>query len=320
MSEKRIGDREGILLLDKPPGISSFQALRPAKRAYPGRKIGHAGTLDPAASGLLLLGVGSGTRLLEYLEGLPKSYTFLVRLGLTSDTYDMEGVTTPSGDGSPISPGQVEAALAAFRGPLSQAPPAYSAVKVNGARAYALARAGETVVLSPREVTVHSLEMTAYETDVEGNVSVITLEARCSKGTYVRSLAHDLGAALGCGAVADRIRRTAIGPFRVEAAVSPDDLAPGKGLLPLEAAVEHLPAVSLDPVFTPGFLGGRAVPPAGYAALADSTGIAGGPDAPGASPASIQDYRVLDAGGRLLAIATLSAERMLCPRKVLTRA
>jgi tRNA pseudouridine55 synthase len=316
MTEGRTRDREGILLLDKPPGISSFQALRPAKRAYPGRKIGHAGTLDPAASGLLLLGVGAGTRLLEYLEGLPKTYTFDARFGLVSDTYDMEGTTTPSGDGSAVTEGQVAAALAAFRGVLRQTPPAYSAIKVNGARAYDLARAGEAVTLSPREVTVHSLEMAAFAPGAAGGPAVATLEVRCSKGTYVRSLVHDLGAVLGCGAVADRIRRTAIGPFRVEDAADPADLASGKGLLPLEAAVPQLPAVALLSGFAPGFLGGKTVPPTGYSL--PSTGK--DPAAPEPDPATAQDYRVLDADGRLLAIATFNAERMLCPKKVLTRA
>ncbi|HLP40178.1 MAG TPA: tRNA pseudouridine(55) synthase TruB, partial [Fibrobacteria bacterium] len=124
----------GFLLLDKPPGISSFQALYPVKKLFRGLKVGHAGTLDPAASGLLLVGVGSGTRLLEYLEGMPKTYAFLARFGLVSDTYDMEGTVSGAPDLA-LDRARVEAALAPFRGCIRQAPPAYSAVKVDGARA-----------------------------------------------------------------------------------------------------------------------------------------------------------------------------------------
>ena len=143
--------RGGFLLLDKPRGVSSFQALHPLKRLFRGQRVGHAGTLDPAASGLLLAGVGAGTRLLEFLEGRPKTYTFLARFGLASDTYDMEGAVTgtPATD---LAREVVEKALPAFRGRIRQTPPAYSAVKVAGRRAYDLARAGETVALEPREV------------------------------------------------------------------------------------------------------------------------------------------------------------------------
>ena len=337
----------GFLLLDKPAGISSFKALHPLKRLFRGSKVGHAGTLDPAASGLLLAGVGAGTRLLEYLEGMPKTYEFIARFGLVSDTYDMEGAVTP-GPGGPdagraLDRRDVEGALAPFRGRIRQAPPAYSAVKVDGVRAYDRARAGETVSLAEREVEVHSLELLSLED------GVARLRMSCSKGTYVRSLVHDLGRALGCGAVADGIRRTAIGPFRVEEATPADALgtAPASGpalagaaglLLPLETAVAHLPAAVLAAHRIDALIQGRPTVPGGYTLGAPEAYPGAGPAPRGFAPADSSpppleagpapeappgaatlDLRVLDGRGRLLAIATLGPEGQLCPKKVLVR-
>lgn len=309
----------GFLLLDKPRGVSSFQALHPLKRAFRGLKVGHAGTLDPAASGLLLAGVGNGTRLLEYLEGMPKAYAFTVRFGLASDSYDMEGRVsgTPASD---LPRSAIEAALPAFRGRIRQAPPAFSAIKVDGRRAYDLARAGEAVALEAREVEVLSLELLGYE------AGVASLRMGCSKGTYVRSLAHDLGAALGCGAVADDIRRLAIGPFRVEDAVGMPALEAaarppaGAGtaqplpLLPLESAVAHLPAAHLPAARLIALRDGRSSAPGSFS-LATPSGEPVDAAALGPDP----DLRVLDPEGRLLAIATLNPEGHLCPKKVLAR-
>jgi tRNA pseudouridine55 synthase len=300
----------GILLLDKPVGVSSFQALRPIKRLFPKTKIGHAGTLDPAASGLLLVGIGGGTRLLEYLEGMPKTYSFTARFGLVSDSYDMEGE---------LDAGRIEMALAPFRGPIRQTPPVYSAIKIDGERACDRARAGETVVLESREVTIHALELKAFH--AAGNPDAGTpspsasaalaaaapfadLEMTCSKGTYVRSLVHDLGAALGCGAVTDRIRRLAIGPFRVEDAAKPEALLPGMALHPLDLAVAHLPSAVVPSTHVARFLNGQSVAPE---------------SAPEPPSQSDREYRALDPSGRLLAIATLSPQGLLCPRKVLAR-
>lgn len=318
MSEAGAG-AGGFLLLDKPRGVSSFQALFPLKRVFRGLKVGHAGTLDPAASGLLLAGVGNGTRLLEYLEGMPKAYSFTVRFGLASDSYDMEGqVAGAPATGLPRE--AVEAALPAFRGRLRQTPPAFSAIKVDGRRAYDLARAGEAVALEAREVEVRSLELLAFD------AGVASMRLDCSKGTYVRSLAHDLGAALGCGAVADDIRRLAIGPFRVEEAVALATLeaaarAPAGAatpqslpLLPLESAVAHLPAAHLPAARVAALRDGRSSAPGSFTL----TSPAGAPVAAsdlGAEP----ELRVLDPEGRLLAIATLNPEGHLCPKKVLAR-
>lgn len=314
----------GILLLDKPTGVSSFQALRPLKRLFPKTKIGHAGTLDPAASGLLLIGVGSGTRLLEYLEGMPKTYSFTARFGLVSDSYDMEGAVEPhpaAASASGLDAARIAAALRPFRGNISQTPPVYSAIKIEGARACDRVRAGETVVLESREVTVHGLELKAFvaasapspEADGPGDHAAARsvpayapyadMAMTCSKGTYVRSLVHDLGQALGCGAVTDKIRRLAIGPFRVEDAFTPETLVPGIPLRPMDLAVAHLPAAVVPDTHVARFLNGQAVRPAAVPQVADRS-----------------EYRALDESGRLLAIATLSPEGLICPRKVLARA
>jgi tRNA pseudouridine55 synthase len=310
----------GVLLLDKPRGISSFQALRPVKRLFPKTKIGHAGTLDPAASGLLLVGIGAGTRLLEYLEGMTKTYSFLARFGYVSDSYDMEGAVEPHAAGASaaaLDAARIEQALHPFRGRIRQTPPVYSAIKIDGERACDRVRAGETIELESREVTVHSLRLESYPVDPGSAAAAFVMT--CSKGTYVRSLVHDLGASLGCGAVTDAIRRLAIGPFRVDDAVPPEALAPGVKLLPLDAAVAHLPAAVVAPDWIGRFLNGQAMPNAHVEVPAHAT------EAPGAGSPSAQaahadpECRAVDAEGRLLAIATLSSQGMLCPKKVLAR-
>jgi tRNA pseudouridine55 synthase len=326
-----------VLLLDKPRGISSFQALRPVKRLFPKTRIGHAGTLDPAASGLLLVGVGAGTRLLEYLEGMAKTYSFLARFGFVSDSYDMEGAVEPHAAGASaasLDAARIEQALEPFRGRIRQTPPVYSAIKIDGERACDRVRAGETVALESREVTVHALRLESFPVD-PGGASVPAGQAAptaiaasalaaptaafvmtCSKGTYVRSLVHDLGASLGCGAVTDAIRRLAIGPFRVEDAVAPEALAPGVKLLPLDTAVAHLPAAVIAPDWVGRFLNGQAMPRARVGASDNGNGLpANVADAASAEP----EYRAVDAEGRLLAIATLSSQGMLRPKKVLAR-
>jgi tRNA pseudouridine55 synthase len=322
----------GILLLDKPTGVSSFQALRPLKRLFPKTKIGHAGTLDPAASGLLLIGIGSGTRLLEYLEGMPKTYSFTARFGLVSDSYDMEGAVEPhpaAASAADLDAGRIAAALRPFRGTIRQTPPVYSAIKIDGERACDRVRAGETVVLEAREVSVHALELKAFAAAPSSASSAThashapyaDMLMTCSKGTYVRSLVHDLGEALGCGAVTDKIRRLAIGPFRVEAAFTPETLAPGIALQPMDLAVAHLPASVVPDTHVARFLNGQAVAPA--VAVQEAGPAVEAIAAPSTSEPPAADrpeYRALDESGRLLAIATLSPEGLICPRKVLARA
>lgn len=298
----------GFLLLDKPVGVSSFQALRPVKRAFPKAKVGHAGTLDPAASGLLIAGVASGTRLLEYLEGMPKTYAFTALFGFVSDTCDLEGRVEAHAGARPaasLTAEEVERALAAFRGSIRQVPPAYSAIKVGGERAYALARAGEVVELEAREVEVFGLELKSFR---PGGAESLESAPRaelimtCSKGTYVRSIVQDLGLALDAGAVTGALRRLAIGPFRAENAVAPESPDLRSSLLPLETAVLALPPVLIPDADVARFLNGQSV----RVPLP-------------AAEAAPREVRAHAADGRLLAIAALAADGSCDPRKVLAK-
>jgi tRNA pseudouridine55 synthase len=311
----------GILLLDKPVGESSFQALHPVKRAFGGKKgakIGHAGTLDPAASGLLVVGVGNGTRLLEFLEEMPKSYRFTLKLGVETDSYDLDGEVVAERDATGVSREDIEALLPRFRGEILQAPPAYSAVKIDGRRAYDRARAGEAVEIAPRRVRVDRLEMMSFAP------GAATLELDCSKGTYVRSIAHDLGRLLGCGAVATGIRRTATGPFRVEDAIAPVDAGPGT-LLPLARAVEHLPALRLKDAWLAALRNGNPIPPAGYGVDPDADAAVRAQhvapqQAPQQTPESTAAYAVYTSSGELIAIAGIDPLGSLRPGKVFPEA
>jgi tRNA pseudouridine55 synthase len=301
---------DGILLLDKPVGVSSFQALYPVKRAFGGKKgskIGHAGTLDPAASGLLVLGVGSGTRLLEFLETLHKSYRFTLRLGVTTDTYDLDGEVLQRHDTSAVTRAQIEALLPRFRGDIEQVPPAYSAIKIDGKRAYERARAGETVAMVARPVHVDRLELISFTPGSGAADASAVLELDCSKGTYVRTIAHDLGGLLGCGAVAADIRRTAIGPFRVEDAVAPDAVDAAR-LTPVESAVDHLTPVEVKEAWVTPLLHGNTIPAAGYTAR---------PRRSEASPVTPETTcAVFSPAGKLIAIGELNTLGQLQPRKV----
>lgn len=289
----------GFLLLDKGVGASSFQALYPVKRLFRGQKVGHAGTLDPAASGLLLVAVGHATRLLEFIEGMPKVYRFDLQLGLVTDTYDLEGEVLERHAVPAIDDATLEGVLKDFRGILQQTPPAYSAVKIQGKRACDRVRAGETVELASRQVTVHDLKV------ISRSGNTITLELFCSKGTYVRTLAHDIGKRLGCGGVATAIRRLRIGPFDVSQAKTETELTGEADLLPTASAMNHLPGVHLTDRWVSALLNGNSIPPVGYAALVSE-------------PMPVESlYRVHDKTGRLLAIAEINALRQLLPRKVL---
>lgn len=203
----------GILLLDKPAGVTSFNALGSVKRELKTTRVGHAGTLDKFATGLLLVMCGYATRLVQYSTQLSKTYSAVVRFGVTTDTLDPEGLTTGTG---PI-PAQdtLESVLKRFRGTTEQIPPVYSAVHVDGERAYKRARRGEKVTVKPRTVEIYRLQVTRFsppETEIR---------VECSGGTYIRSLARDIGEACGTVAYVRRLRRSAIGQFRVEDAVPP---------------------------------------------------------------------------------------------------
>ncbi len=231
----------GILLLDKPIGPTSHDAVARVRRAAGLRRVGHAGTLDPLASGLLLLGLGPAARFLEYLVGQDKTYETTVRLGQSTTTYDAEGEVTAERPVD-VSAAQLAAALDAFRGPIRQRVPPHSAVKRDGRPLYESARRGVTLDLPEREVVIHALDLLAFDPPF------VSLRVACSSGTYIRSLAHDLGAALGSGGHVAALRRTAVGAFAVTSAVPLDALTPesvAAALLPPEAAVQHLPRIEV---------------------------------------------------------------------------
>ncbi len=250
------GGQDGLLLIDKPPGITSHDAVARVRRALGTRKVGHAGTLDPMATGLLVIGVGRGTRLLRFLGDLPKSYVGEGLLGVETDTLDAEGRVVRSADPGAVTAGALSAAMEELAGPIEQIPPAYSAVKVGGERLYRAARRGEPLRAAPRSVRVDGFDLTSFPSPRFG------FEVRCSSGTYVRSLVADAGSRLGCGAHLTSLRRTAIGPFAVEDARVPDD--PGVPL-PLELAVSHLPVLDLDEHEARAARHGSILGPAGLA-------------------------------------------------------
>ncbi|WP_167202895.1 tRNA pseudouridine(55) synthase TruB [Actinomyces respiraculi] len=256
---------DGLLLIDKPSGLTSHDVVAAARRLGATRKVGHAGTLDPMATGLLLIGLGRATRLLTYLVGADKTYTATLRLGQETTTEDAEGTVTTSHGCAPTGdlPGRLDAALAALTGELMQVPSAVSAIKVDGVRAYARVREGQDVALAARPVTIHALTRLSEvraTTATDGTAVVdVDLRVSCSSGTYVRALARDLGQALGCGAHLTALRRTSVGPFDVEQALTLEAAAaqveagaasvPPSGLTPLslaEVARRCFPAVALD--------------------------------------------------------------------------
>jgi tRNA pseudouridine55 synthase len=202
----------GILLMDKPAGVTSFQVVRRARHKLKVKKIGHLGTLDPFATGLLPLCLQEATKLVPFLMPEPKTYRAVVRLGVTTDTQDLTGQVVATSPELPA-PAAVGRVAGDFVGELQQTPPMYSALHHQGQRLYRLARRGQTVELQPRTVVIHRL--TVDEVDLP----LVTLTVTCSQGTYIRTLAADLGAALGCGAHLAALRRLAVGPFRVEEAL-----------------------------------------------------------------------------------------------------
>lgn len=236
----------GILLLDKPVGITSNAALGRAKRILGIKKAGHTGTLDPMASGLLILCFGQATKVAAFLLDADKAYEAVLQLGVTTDSEDAEGEVLERNDVPAFDRGQIEAVLDRFRGPIEQVPPMHSALKHKGQRLYELARRGETVDRPPRAVTIHDLQLVARDAEA------LTLRVACSKGTYIRSLARDIGEALGCGAHLAGLRRTGSSPFEVGDAIELDALESrsqeeARALLaPPDRALDHLPTVSLD--------------------------------------------------------------------------
>lgn len=280
---------DGLIGVDKPAGWTSHDVVARLRRVLKVRKAGHGGTLDPAATGVLLVGVGRATRFFPYLPGRPKVYRGTIRLGFATDTYDASG--RPAGPPAAALPGEaaLAAAMASLEGPIRQTPPAYSAKKITGRPAYRLARAGREVVLDAVEVVIDAFRLLEYRPpDAD-------FEVRCGPGTYIRSLAHDVGAALGCGGHLLALVRTAVGPYRLENCLPVERIealaAEGRAadfLVPLERLLPEAPRYVLEPEEARRVLDGRSVP---------------APAPPGGIPAPGTLTRLFDGEGRLLALA-----------------
>jgi tRNA pseudouridine55 synthase len=233
----------GLLNLDKPAGLTSRDVVNRVQRLVKPHKVGHAGTLDPLATGVLVVAVGPATRLVEYVQRMPKTYRGTFLLGRTSDTEDVEGEVVELAAPQIPNRGQIEAALPQFLGTIQQRPPAYSALKIRGQRAHEMARRGEAVQLAPRPVEIHALEIMGCE------YPELELLVRCGSGTYIRSLGRDLAETLGTGAVMSSLRREAIGPFLAKDGLSLDQLSVElieQRLLPAALSIRDLPQIVVD--------------------------------------------------------------------------
>jgi len=238
---------DGILNINKAAGITSFGVVAIVKRLTGERHAGHAGTLDPDATGVLPICLGKATRIVEFLMDARKVYRAVIELGISTDSYDAAGKITGRGDAANITKTTLEKALESFRGVIRQTPPMYSALKHKGQPLYALARAGIAVERQSRAVTIHRLEL------IDRQPPCLTLEIECSKGTYIRSLANDLGEQLGCGAYLKELVRSRYGIFSLENAVTLPQLeeAAPKGdiapyLHPIDSVLQHLPSLVVD--------------------------------------------------------------------------
>lgn len=261
----------GILLIDKPLGITSHDVVNDVRRRFGTKRVGHAGTLDPLASGLLVVAVGPATRFLQYLPLEPKVYVADIVFGYSTPTYDAEGERSEPRAVPEDLAGAVESALASFRGLIRQLPPLYSAVKVGGKPLYRHVREGSSPVREPRTVHIDSFEIL----EINGNIAKARIS--CSGGTYVRSLANDLGETVGCGAYLGGLIRTDVGRFHLSQAAPLDQVRPDM-LIPLREALAPMPMLHLDAVETHGIREGRPIfrtdlPEGSLAALLDPAGV-----------------------------------------------
>ena len=300
---------DGILVVDKPIGPTSHDIVGLVRRLAATKRVGHGGTLDPFASGVLPVFLGRATRVVEFHLADRKAYRATICFGASSTTDDLEGeLTVP--DGPAPTRETIEAGLPGFTGTIRQRPPAYSAIKVGGRRAYAMARAGESVELKEREVTIESLSLVSWD-DSEQERPIAVVDVTCSAGTYVRALARDLGTAVGNAAYLGALRRTAAGSFGEDGAVSLDAVrsatADGpQGLVPLlrpvDAGLERFASVELDEPEVDAVAKGQYIrPAAGF-------------------PGQGDHYRLVDRTGRLVAIAVPAGGGRLAPDKVLISA
>jgi len=280
----------GILNVAKPIGFSSFGVVRSIARLPGIVKIGHGGTLDPAADGVLPILVNAATRLADFVHGWPKTYVATAVFGFTSDTYDSEGTITPYGDSVQVTAAGIAAQLPGFTGTIAQVPPMFSALKQGGEALYRKARRGESVIRAPRAVQVHRIQLLDH--DPESGTA--RLEIVCGQGTYIRSLVHDLGERLGSGAYVAGLRRTAYGPLQWDGALAPAQLLEAKSdwtrwLLPMELPLKDWPALRLNRDQAEAVSHGRTVT---------------APDAESGR------YRLVDEAGRLLGWGVAEAGRV----------
>lgn len=289
---------DGILNINKSTGMTSHDVVAKVRKLLKQKRVGHAGTLDPAASGVLPICVGQGTRVAEYLSESGKTYTADIFFGVVTDTYDAEGSIVRTASTESLTLEQIQEALTGFLGPQMQMPPLYSAIKLQGQPAYKRMRAGEEVMLEPRPIVLSQLDILAWQPPH------LTLAIECSKGTYIRSLAYDLGERLGCGAHLAGLIRTRSGPFMLSDSITLDQLAEAvengnieQYLHAADSVLQHYPAILLDAATTERVLHGNAF----------SYDI----------ETKVDLARVYDANGRFVAIAVWDTEReMWQPTKV----
>ncbi|MBN1563692.1 MAG: tRNA pseudouridine(55) synthase TruB [Anaerolineae bacterium] len=294
----------GLLNINKPQGPTSHDMVARVRRGIQLKKVGHAGTLDPMATGVLVLCLGPATRLSEYVMGSPKTYRARVHFGIETDTYDAAGAIVAQ-QPDPVRREMVIAALDQFRGDIAQIPPMYSAIKQGGKKLYDLARAGQEVERPPRPVTIHRLDLTGWD------FPYADLDIECSPGTYIRSLAHDLGQAVGIGAHLTALERSASGAFTIENAVTWPDLEAAMAggtwehyLLPPDLALADTPVIQLDAAGTADVFNGRLIPVH---------------DTQGSDPNISGDLaRAHDSDGQLIAILTRRGDQWK-PDKVFPR-
>jgi tRNA pseudouridine55 synthase len=283
---------DAVLVIDKPSGLTSFDVVRGIRRATGTRRVGHGGTLDPLASGVLPICLGEATKLAQFLLGADKEYEVTVRLGVETDTDDADGAPTATHDAGAIGEAVIRAALERFRGPIDQVPPDYSALKRNGRPLYDYARAGAPVLIEARSVTVHALDLIRFD-----GPEAVGLRVRCSKGTYIRAIARDLGRALGVGGHVTTLRRTRSGPFSIDEARPLDQVVAALS----ERRVSELPIVT--PVSALRHLIQRTVAPETASDLRIGRKILWERIVPEATDLAGAPVCVVDEAGELVAVA-----------------
>ncbi|MFW6171924.1 MAG: tRNA pseudouridine(55) synthase TruB [Planctomycetota bacterium] len=286
----------GLLNVDKPPGLTSRDVVDHVQRLIRPHKVGHAGTLDPMATGVLVVCIGQATRLNQYIQQLPKTYLATFQLGRSSATEDTEGEIVELAAPPRPTPAQVQEVLRQFHGRIMQRPPAFSALKVKGQRAYARARRGEPVSLEPRPVHIDRLELVDYQ------YPELVLNITCGSGTYVRSLGRDIAESLGSAAVMSSLRRTAIGPCSADQAIELDELSLQtirNKMLPAAFAVEHLPRIEVS--------------------IEEALRLGNGQFIEGTLPADRELAAAVDSAGDLVALVTPVAQGKLKPHRFFPR-